>query len=371
MVMNSLSRKAFLFFTILTLLLLLAACGDSSDTSSEPTSDPETGAIEENSEANAENTDADTESEQNADGKGHEFNPDKKPITIVAPSAAGSGWDLTARSLDETLKAENLVDFPTQGVNEEGATGAVSLAQLVTEHQGSDERISVTSLPILVNYHMGLSEYDYQDVTMIARLMTEWFVIVVPEESPYQTIEELLTAIEEDPQSVPVGASGDDRLPLQLVFDRFGGDPSSINFISYEGGGEITNGLLNGDVEAALTGVSEFRSQIEAGTLRALAVTSEERLGEVFSDVPTVSEVGIDVVFGNWRGVMGPPEMPEEAVTFWEDTIEAALETETWQDIAAKNQWDITFMKGEEFLEFLEQTDQDIEEGLRKTGQIE
>ena len=68
---------------------------------------------------------------------------------------------------------------------------------------------------------------------------------------------------------------------------------------------------------------------------------------------------------------MGPPEMPEAAVTFWENTIEKALQTQTWKEIAEKNQWDITFMKGEEFKQYLDKVNEDIRKGLQKTGQIQ
>ncbi|HWO77812.1 MAG TPA: tripartite tricarboxylate transporter substrate-binding protein [Bacillus sp. (in: firmicutes)] len=295
---------------------------------------------------------------------------DGKPVTLVAPASPGSGWDLTARALVEVFTKEGLVDFPVPVVNEAGATGAVSLSQLVTAKKGAADKISVTSTPIMSNYLRGLSEYSYEDVTMIARLMTEYYTVVVPKDSKYQTIEDLLNDVKADPKAVAIGASGDDQLPFALLVDAVGGDASSINFISYEGGGEITNALLNGDLAAAMSGISEFTAQIEAGEFRALVVTSEERLGGVMQDVPTAIEQGIDVTFGNWRGLMGPPDMPEEAVTYWANVIEKALQTDTWKDLAKKNQWETTFMKGEEFQNYLNEANEAYKQGLEKTGQL-
>mgnify|MGYP001355372982 CR=1 FL=1 len=160
-------------------------------------------------------------------------------------------------------------------------------------------------------------------------------------------------------------------MPFALLVDASGGDPQQINFVAYEGGGEITTALLNGDLKAAISGVSEFRPQVEAGNIRGLAILREERMGGTLADIPTAIEQGIDVTFGNWRGVMGPPEMPEAAVTFWENTIEKALQTQTWKEIAEKNQWEITFMKGEEFKQYLDKVNEDIRKGLQKTGQIQ
>jgi len=354
-------RKFLLYPLVFILMLAMTACGGSSNPPSSAPA-PETKAPE---------APAKTEEPKKEEKKEEGIYSKKKPVTIVAPSTPGSGWDLTARSLAQTFEKEKLVDFPIPVVNENGATGAVSLAQLVTQNKGDAFKISVTSTPIMSNYLRGDSKYGYQDVTMIARLMTEYFMIAVGKDSEYQTLKDLLDAVVKDPASVPIGASGDDRLPFALLVDKAGGDPSQINFVAYEGGGEISNAVLNGDIKAAVSGVSEFRGMLESGTFRGLAVMSENRLGGPVKDVPTAIEAGYDVSLGNWRGVMGPPDMPEEAVKFWQDTIEKAMTTPTWKEIAEKNQWEITFMKGEEFAKYLEKTQAEIKEGLVKTKQIQ
>lgn len=297
--------------------------------------------------------------------------PGDKAVTLIAPSSPGGGWDLTARSLAETLQKEGLIDHPLPVVNQPGATGAVSLSQLVTQHEGDPYQLSITSLPIMFNALRGDSDYGYQDVTMIARLMTEYFTVVVPKDSSYPGAPELLDAVIAEPGSVPIAASGDDRLPFALLVQAAGGDPLKINFIGYEGGGEQITALLSGDVKAAIAGASEFRGQIESGDLRGVAVLKEERLAGPYAEIPTAQELGYDVTLANWRGVMGPPGMPEDAVTYWQEKIENALQTETWKEIAAKNQWETTYMDGEEFDEYLGDVYTTIEAALKSTGEIE
>ncbi|MCU9612645.1 tripartite tricarboxylate transporter substrate-binding protein [Caldibacillus lycopersici] len=301
-----------------------------------------------------------------------EYNAKKQAVELVAPADPGSGWDTTARAIAQTLEKEKLINFPLQVLNEPGATGAVSLSQLVTQHKGDDLKLSITSTPILSNYYYGNSEYSYKDVTMIARLITEYYVIVVPTDSPFQTLDDLLQAINDDPANIALGAAGDDRLPFALIVHESGGDAKKVKFIDYpNGGGDIANALLNGDLDAGISGVSEFRGQIEAGNFRALAVTSKERLKGSVSEIPTVIEQGIDVEFGNWRAIMGPPGMSETAIKYWEDIIKTTLESETFQQFAENNQWDITYLVGDEFQEYLKQSDSDIKTGLEITGQIE
>jgi putative tricarboxylic transport membrane protein len=295
---------------------------------------------------------------------------DGKPVTIIAGAPPGSGFDLTARSLAQTLEKEKMVNFPVPVVNVPGAVGAVSLAQIVNDNKGDTQTISITSPSTLINYQRGDSEYGYKDVTMLARLMTDYFTVVVAPDSPYKDLKSLLEAVKEDPDSITIGAATDDRLPFALLLNEIGGDVSKVNFVAYEGGGELVNGLLNGDAQAAISGVSEFISQIGGGSLRSLALLSEERLDGTVKDIPTAIEQGINVTYGNWRGVYGPPDMPAEAVEYWETKIEELLTTPTWKEIAAKNQWEITFMKGQELQKFLAEEDEKIKTGLQQTGQI-
>jgi putative tricarboxylic transport membrane protein len=273
--------------------------------------------------------------------------------------------------MGEVLQQEGLIEHPLPIENRTGATGAVWLSQMVTERQGRDDVIAVTSLPIMSNKLRGDSEYGYEDVTMISRMITEYYMVAVPADSEYETAEDLLAAIEEDPDAVPVGAAGDDRLPMALLVKAAGGDPQSINFVAYEGGGEQIAAMLNGDIRAAVAGVSEFRGQIEAGDLRGLTVIRDERLAPPLDDIPTAREEGYDVELENWRGIYGPPDMPEEAVTYWQDTIQRMTETQAWEETAAKNQWETTYMEGEEFRNYLDETYESVRAGLRETGEIQ
>lgn len=302
-------------------------------------------------------------------GSGEDY-PGGKPVKLVAPAAPGSGWDTTARALDQVFQEEKIIDHPLPIENQDGATGAVWLSQMVNEQKGKDDVIAVTSLPIMSNYLRGDSDYDYNDVTMIARIITEYYIAVAPTDSEYKSLEDLLNAVKEDPGSVAIGAAGDDRLPFALLVDAAGGDPEKINFVSYEGGGEQIAAMLNGDIDAAVAGVSEFRGQIESGDLRGLAVLKDEPLTAPLDDIPTAKAEGYDVVLENWRGIYGPPEMPKNAVSYWQDTLQKTLKTDAWKDVAKKNQWDTTYMEGKELQSYLKETNTKIKTALEETGEI-
>lgn len=257
-----------------------------------------------------------------------------KPVTLTAPAEPGSGWDTTARALAETFDKEGLTDSALPVQNRTGATGCVWLNQMASDMKGDAYNIAVTSTPILSNHLRGDCETSYKDVTMIASLIVEHYIVVTPADAPYQSLDDLLAEVKDDPESVPVAASGDDQLPFALLVKAYGGDPSQINFIQYEGGGEQITAMLNGDVKAAVAGVSEFRGQLESGDLRGLGVLSEEGLDSPLDDIPTAKSLGYDVTLANTREIYGPPDMPADAVAYWQDKLKEALATPTWKTLA-------------------------------------
>jgi len=289
------------------------------------------------------------------------------PITMSVGADPGSGFDLTMRTLVEVLQKENIVEVPMPIENRPGAASAVWTEQMVKRHAGADDQVSITSLVMMTNYTRGQSDYNVDDVTMIARLISEYFVVVTNAASPYQDLRSVLDAVVANPGAVPVGAASDDQLPFALLVDAAGGDASKINFVAYEGGGEQSAALLSGDIQVAIAGASEFLPLISSGDLRTLTVIGDDRLPGL-PDVPTAVQQGYDVTISNWRGIYGPPNMPDYAVKFWQDAIQKAVASSSWAVAAEKNQWVTTFMVGEEFDAYLEQTNQQVTAAFEKIG---
>lgn len=200
------------------------------------------------------------------------------PVTMTAGANPGSGFDLTIRSVVEALQAEHLVEVPLPVQNRPGASGADFLATMVEQHRGADGQVSVTSLSMMMNKLRGASKYGYEDVTMIARLMTEHFVVVTTADSPFTSLGDLVTAIKSDPDPVAVGAANDDEAPFDLLVSKAEGNPSEVDYVAHEGGGDQSAALSKGDIGVAIGGVSEFIDRVKSGELKALGVLSEQRL---------------------------------------------------------------------------------------------
>ena len=213
------------------------------------------------------------------------------------------------------------------------------------------------------------SQVTLDDVTPIASLTTEQEAIVVPADSEYETLEQLVAAWTEDPTAISWGggsAGGTDHILIGLLAQEAGVDPSGINYVAHSGGGEAVNAILSGAVTAGVSGVSEFTEQVEAGEMRWLAVSGESAPEGI--DAPTITEAGYDVVLTNWRGVMGAPDLADadrEAVV---GLITEMHDSEAWQQALEDNGWDDFFTAGDEFASFLEEETTRVEAVLAEIG---
>jgi putative tricarboxylic transport membrane protein len=163
----------------------------------------------------------------------------------------------------------------------------------------------------------------------------------------------------------------DDQLHLLRLGNEIGIDPADMNVVAFSAGGDLMTQLLGGQVDAVSTGLSEALPQYEAGDVRLLAISAPERVEGPAGEVPTWTEMGIDLVVDHWRGVFGPADMSEAAIAYWEETFAEMVETEAWAEVLEKNQWGALYRDSDEFTEVLEEEASTAEELLTKVGLVE
>ncbi|HEV7345533.1 MAG TPA: tripartite tricarboxylate transporter substrate binding protein [Devosia sp.] len=267
--------------------------------------------------------------------------------TIIAPAGPGGGWDQTARTMQDALQAEG-ISGNVQVTNVPGAGGTIGLAQFANQYAGNPEALIVGGYVMVGAVLTNQSPVSLQNVAPIARLTGESDVIVVPANSELQTIDDLVAMLKADPGSVSWAggsAGGVDHIAAGLLAKEVGVDPTQVNYIAYSGGGEALAAILGGQVTVGISGVGEFASQIEAGELRALAVTGAEPVG----DIPTLQDSGIDVVVENWRMVAAAPGLTPEQEAAINADIEAMVASDTWTTALANKGWVDTYLAGDAF----------------------
>lgn len=312
-------------------------------------------------------------------------------LQIMAPASPGGGWDGTARELQTAMQTEGIVDS-VEVFNVEGAGGTIGLAELVSEHAGDDHMMMVMGLVMTGGIALNESPVDLSQTTPISRLTTEYEVIVVPADSEYETIDDLMAAFVEDPGSISWAggsAGGVDHLLVGLLAQEAGVDPTMINYVPFSGGGEALSAILGGQTTAGVSGLGEWQGQIESGDLRALAISGNVGVAsndagttpdaatpvadgnEAFgADIPTLVDSGIDIELANWRGFVAPPEISEEARACMIQAVESTIATPTWQDTLAVFGWSDFYLPGDEFGAYLASEDERVTALLEELGLI-
>jgi putative tricarboxylic transport membrane protein len=278
-------------------------------------------------------------------------------LSIVVPAGPGGGWDQTGRAMQANMQEEGLVGTATV-TNVDGAGGTVGLANIA--NSSDPNTLLVMGLVMVGAVETNQSQARIEHTTPIARLTEEQEVIVVPAESPYETIDDLLADIEKNGKDVSItggSAGGTDHILAGMLLKAAGMPPSNIgsklNYIAYSGGGESLAALLGNNVNAGISGISEYAEQVQAGELRALAVSGEERV-DALPDTPTLTEAGYDVVLTNWRGVVAPGSIEDEDREALTTAVTKLAESDAWQATLEEKDWDDAFLAGEEFDTYLE-----------------
>lgn len=276
----------------------------------------------------------------------------RSKLTIIAPAAPGGGWDGFSREAQQALRTGGTVTNP-QVVNIPGAGGTIGLSQFVQE-EGREDLIMTTGGVMVGAIELGTKSETLDDVVPLARMADDYSVLVVPADSEFQTLDDFVEAWLKDPgaTSISGGSLGSiDHFLGGLIAMELGEPASKVNYVAYSGGGEALNSLLAHTTSAGISGYNEVKDQIEAGNLRALAISSEERLEG--SDVPTFKEQGLDVSMSNWRGFVAPPGISEETKQELLAIIDELHSDPAWQEAVRRNSWVDTYQTGEEFEDFL------------------
>ncbi|MBZ5487672.1 tripartite tricarboxylate transporter substrate binding protein [Halomonas aquamarina] len=299
-----------------------------------------------------------------------EWTPSKS-IEFVAPANPGGGWDTLVRTVSRVIQQEGLADKNFAAINVPGGGGAVAWAQIARD-SGNPHKLFATSPPLILVPLAGASRYDHTDFTPVARLITDYSIVLVSADSEYETINDLFDALKENPRLSIGGGSAPgsmDHISIAGLASAAGLDASSVNYIPFSGGGDAMTNLMGGHIEAVITGAGEAVGQLGEGSqIRALGVSAPERLSGGLADVPTYQEQGVDYTFDIWRGVMGAPDMPAEAVTYYEDLFAEMLDTDGWQQARDQLGWIDAYQNSEEFGVFLDEQQEQFSSVLSDLG---
>lgn len=289
-------------------------------------------------------------------------------LRMLVPNVPGGGFDVTARSAAKTLSDTGLTG-PVEVFNLPGAGGVAGLGRLVNE-TGNDRLLLSMGLGVVGAVASQDSRVTLANTTPVARLIEESEIVVVAAGSPLRDVHDLIDTWRADPVALPVGGGstggGPDHLATMLLAEGAGIPPEQVDYVNHDGGGALLAAVLAGEVAFGVSGLGEFADQLGTGSLRALAVTADERVPGLA--VPTLRESGVDVEFSNWRGVVAPPGLDPDARAALVDLFARLRETPEWQEVLRANGWRDVWLPGEQFGAFLHAEDERVAGMLGRMG---
>ena len=288
---------------------------------------------------------------------------------IMAPAAPGGGYDRTARAFEQALEKEKL--GAANVINVGGAGGAIGLAQFIRNRSGSDNALIVGGFGMVASFATNKSKVTLADVTPVARLTSEYSVVVVPKDSPIKSIADLVAKLKQSPSGVAWAggsAGGTDHILAGSIARAVGVDPKQVNYVAFSGGGDSLAAIIGGQVTAGIGGYSELADQIKAGTVRALAISADARVPDV--DIPTLKLQGVDASLSNWRGIAAPPGLSAAQRQAYLDLADKVVKSQTWKEQLKANGWNDEYLAGDAFKAHIDEETKRITDILTQLGLV-
>ncbi|MYD99464.1 MAG: tripartite tricarboxylate transporter substrate binding protein [Gammaproteobacteria bacterium] len=294
-------------------------------------------------------------------------------VHVVIPAGPGGGLDGTAREAGRVLVELGLVERMSFE-NVSGGGGGRAMAYFLENAGRFDAPLLVNSTPLLVRSLQGVFPYGHRDLTPVAGLVADYGVFVVRADDPRANWDAVLDELRSDHRAMTVGGGSTrgslDHIVLAMALRTADIDPLGIRYLPYDGGGKAMLALLGGEVDLLSTGLGETMAFIDAGEVRALAVTSSRRVPAI-ADVPTLTELGHSLVFANWRGFFGPPDMPPETLQQHLERLDAIRGSDAWQKVLERRGWDTLNASGADFAAFLDAQEAKLREIMEPLGFVQ
>lgn len=294
--------------------------------------------------------------------------PDR-PITLIVPWGAGGGTDATARIIASGLEAE--LGQSISVVNRTGGSGVVGHSA-IAEAEPDGYTLGMATVEIAMMHWQGLTELTHADYTPLALMNEDPAGVQVLADSEYETLDDLLEAIDEAPDGTfrasGTGQGGIWHLAIAGLLNDRGIDPAKVPWVPSEGAAPGLQDLMAGGVEIVPSSLVEARGLIEAGRVKSLALMSGER-ADLFPDVPTLSEaIGSDWQIGAWRGIVGPEGLPEDVAATLTEALEAVYNSDEYHEFMTAQGFGMRWAAAEDFATFMEEADASLGDTMRAVG---
>jgi putative tricarboxylic transport membrane protein len=295
-----------------------------------------------------------------------------KVVTIIVQAGAGGGSDIYARKFAEIINNKKLSPYPVVVENRPGGGGAIAYNYVGIQKKGEPHFLTTAVDTFLTTPLQGRAEVTYKDFTAIARMgIDSSNVLLVPKNSQWDTIEELIEYARANPEYVNIGCGNLGSADTVMTYLLEQNAKIKLNYVIFSGGSEVVPAALGGHVDVVWANAAEILDYVKNGDLKVLATINTERL-ESMPDIPTFIEKGYpNIQYPMFRGFVAPGNIPAEATAYWENTARQVYDSPEWQEgYMKKNMITPGFMGSKEFAQELADRNVFYEEILKGLGLI-
>ncbi|MGQ9371971.1 Bug family tripartite tricarboxylate transporter substrate binding protein [Azospirillum sp. ST 5-10] len=299
-----------------------------------------------------------------------------KSVEFIVPAGTGGGADQMARMVQGIIQKNNLMKQPIVVINKSGGAGAEGFLD-VKGSKGEEHKIIITLSNLFTTPLATGVPFSYQDLTPVAMLALDNFVLWVNSEAPQKTAKEYIDAVKSaGPNKFKMGGTGSKQEDQIITVGIDSAAGTKFTYVPYKGGGDVAAQLVGGHINSSVNNPIEAVSQWRAGALKPLCVFGSDRIdlkepvaeGQSWNDIPSCKEAGIPVEYQMLRGIMMPPGVEQEVVDYYVDLFKKVRETPEWKDFMAKGAFDTSFKTGDEFKTWLASAEELHEKLMKEAG---
>lgn len=279
---------------------------------------------------------------------------------MIVPFSPGGGSDIFGRAVAKGIQDVSSANVTPE--NHEGGSGAVGFS-FVRSKKGNGQYLlaaetSLNALPQTTDL-----PYTWKSFTPIMQLAGDNNLLLVPNDSPIKSLKDVAKRAKSGKFRLGVSGTSSPDAIVAALFER----ETGVKFrrVVVQSGGEMVTQLLGGSLDGGILNPGEAREQLKAGKLRAVAVFSDSHLKGSLSDIPTAKEQGIDVVFGQWRGIVGPPDLTKAQVSYWTKTLKKYTKSDDYKTYLKKNDLVRQVRAGDEFKSYLAKYNKQVKQALK------
>ena len=295
-----------------------------------------------------------------------------KPVEFNIPAGTGGGADIMARFLSPLFQKNKLTSHPRIAMNRSGGAGAEGFLH-VKGKVGDSHTVIITLSNLFTTPLATGVPFNWKDLTPVARLALDWFVLWVNAESPYKTAKEYFDAVKKEPGKFKMGGTGskqEDQIITVQLEQAFG---LKFAYVPFKGGGDVAVALVGKHVDSTVNNPAEAVSHWRAGRLRPLAVIDSERIPlPEWDKIPTMKEAtGFDISYLMLRGIFAPPGISKDVQAGYVELFKRVTDTEDFKKYLTENALKPAFLSGPDYVKWLEETEALHKDLMKKGGMIQ